>query len=187
MKNNHNKPDTLHIKNNAKNDLVYHYNRNERLALLHKKRDKPAGKGFFRNKILLIIVCDIILIILIFYIVHHFILKEEEKPDTATIDMDVYHIRLSGYRIKDKVFARLYIEKVKNAENEGESEQQSVDILFSIDNENPVQLKEKLPGKKGEEIKVQATLVSGDPENELSAQAMIGNKTETLTILPLER
>ncbi|MBN2531636.1 MAG: hypothetical protein JXB88_02025 [Spirochaetales bacterium] len=177
------KKNTLHIKENAKKDIVYHYNRKERLALLHKKPDSRSEKGLFRNKILLIIVCDIILIILIYSIIHIFILKDEKEPDTGAIDMEAYHVQLNGYRIKDKVFARLNIEKVQKTEKEEEQ----VIVLFFMGTGEPVECEEKLPGTEGDGIKLQATLVCADEKEGLSAQVRIGNKSETLIILPLER
>jgi hypothetical protein len=241
MNNNNNNKDTLTIKTIAKKDIVYHYSREERLAMLQKKSGAGPGKGLFRNKILLLIVCDIILIILIYYFVYNFIAKNEAPPDTATTDIAGYHIRLHGYRIKDKVFARLYIEKIEDTEKE--SEEKSVSVQFSIETGSParlntyqdsapgnttpknnnrdstmvstpqrtlmpnsnfrgapqrtlmpnsnfnsaVQYKEKLPGTAGEEIKIQATLISGDESNELSARVIIGDINETLRILPRER
>lgn len=211
MKKNNTEPDRLHIKNKAKQNIVYHYNREERLAMVHKKPVNSSGKGLFRNKILLIIVCDIILIIIIYYIFNNFILKEEKKPDSAARDIYGYSVRFSGYRIKDKVFTRLSIEKVENTGTEesntsGRSVESftgkkfntpaagvsnclpTADIRFSIDNgETSVQHMEQLPRFEGEEITVQATLFSSNDKAELSAQVMIGDKTETLLILPLER
>ena len=198
---NNKEENSLHIKENASKDIVYHYKRIERAS--DQKKEKPKGlKGLFRNKALLLILCDIILIILIYYFVQSPLMDTLNKKNHTIINIDDYFITLSGYRIKDKVFARVYIEKEGNTEIRGSN---MVTVTFSAGDDSIV-LTQELPlknssgdlgsnpenvgsnsGDNGEGVKVQATLSCEDVSKELRAVIEIGEKSGTLAIIPLER
>ena len=180
MKNNR-EPDTLFIKKNASEEIIYHYNKEESSADRHKKPDVKGFKSLIRNKVLLIIVCDIILIILVFYILQGDIFKNDQKPEKKNIEG--YDIALSGFRIKDKIYARLYIEKTPTAGNE----EKNFIVRFYIDKNTSIRVSGELPVSAGESINTRATLISPDINSELFAQITIGQATDTLVITPLER
>jgi hypothetical protein len=183
MNNKDDKPDTLPVKSRAKKEIVYYYKREERLSMLKHKPGDTSGKGIVRNKILLIIVCDIILIILIFSLINHFVLNKDENSQSVETDMGNYSLHLRGYRIKDKVFARLFIEK----KGKTGRERKMVSVLFSLHTGQTMQVNETLPHRAGDEIKIEATLISRDQDDILSAEIRIGDQSDILSLLPRER
>ena len=139
--------------------------------------------------------CDVILIILIFVFVQSPFFNLLVKKKNTVMNIDEYHITLSGYRIKDKVFARLYIERVIEKENE---KQDFISVLFSIEDalsydkslsfdKASSYIKEKLPNTVSEGINIQATLVAPGINKDLIAKVTIGKKTEILAFFPGER
>ncbi|MBN2442955.1 MAG: hypothetical protein JXJ04_16470 [Spirochaetales bacterium] len=172
--------ETLQIKKDSDRELVYHYQRKKRPG----DNDKTKGiKRLFRNKGLLIIVCDIILITLIYFFIRSPLFDTKKETPPASIKIDNYYFTLHGYRIKDKVFARLYIENWGEWENEAVSR---VRVRFSLGDE-VVDLLANLPSRDKEEVKVPATLLCPDNNTELTASVTLGEKTESLTVIPLER
>ena len=189
--------DRLTIDKGAGTNVVYRYNREERLA--SQKRAGKRGKerkipfrvtGFFKsNPAVLIILIDIVLVLIVFIVFRNI---RFSRDDAAMIHG--YSISLHGFSIRDRVFVHLIV-SCTDADTPGVPET-GPDIIIEPDGVvvrffqrgGPyVKKAGPLPECGGADTDISADFVSASGLDILYAVTEIGGTRKTLSISVTER
>ncbi|MBN2735360.1 MAG: hypothetical protein JXR70_00160 [Spirochaetales bacterium] len=169
----------LVIPKNAKQELVFHYDRKERLSMQGAPSQKKT-EGFIKKyRGLLIILADIVIIGLIF-LGTQIMFSYNGRP------INQYSFELSGYRISDKVFASLRIISSEQAAIQNRAKRVSIDF-FLEGYGRKYTLENELPQDAGQHTEIRGTLVSPLKDLVLTAHIFIGNERRELSVKVRER
>jgi len=179
MKDN-NTGDKISIKKSAEKEIIYHYNREERLKRLKLKSELHVKKGFFRkNKVLIIIIIDIFLLIIVF-LSFRFLFHNIQAQKTTS----GYTYTLSSFLINDKAFSKVKIKRTHKTNNKNPIKAK---VRFYQEKGNSVVKEVFLPEKSGESIDISATFVILQDNNEIHAEVSIKDNSFILSAIPIDR
>lgn len=167
------KPPEIKITRNSRKDLVYHYNRDERLSMDGAPHNQGEQSFFQRYRGILIILADILFLVLVYIGVQN-VLVFDARP------VDKYSFELSGYRIKDKVFAKLAVQR-----NDDEASKASpvLKVEFYLKDYGEKQIvEENLPRNPGGSIDIRVVLPSPQDDQVLNAKIFLANETREFSL-----
>lgn len=179
MKNNHT-ADKITIKGSAEKEIIYHYNREERLkGLKHSSAALTKKRFFSKNKVLMIIIMDIILLIIIFLIFRCILYNAE-----ANKNLYGYSFSLSSFHINDKAFLKVKIKKTHEIDNENPV---NAKIRFYQEYGNSVIKEVILPDTLNESIDIPAALLIRQGNDKIHAEVSIKDNSFILSAIPEDR
>jgi len=161
------------VRKEAQRELVYHYNRQERLEHDLAPRPTPPGGSFLRNRSLRIVLLNMLLLGAIVFAGQRLLLA---SGDQARIG--AYSASLRALRFEGTVFATLSLRLTGRPSAAGER----FAVRFVLEpGEGGLEQTAALPVSPGEEVTVGEAipLTSGDPRN-LRAELTVGGKTRRL-------
>ncbi|MBN1698309.1 MAG: hypothetical protein JW881_12415 [Spirochaetales bacterium] len=170
----------LVIRPDVPQEVVYHYNREERLGSLDPDRAEKKKKRGGRNFFTVILVADILIIVIVL-----FFLRWSGLTDRPEIRMLGRHMRLGAYWIKDRVFVKLEIEG--NGKHEDAPDGGECRVRFYQKEGGACTKTFVLPARGGGVKEISCSFFSKSVQKRIWADVSIGNLSERLSITPNER
>jgi hypothetical protein len=169
----------LIISKNSSQDMIYYYNREQRLDKL-KLKGKNQRRGIFRkNSILLILIVDILIICIIFLFI-----RWSKWGDDSRMTFSGYSIKLGAYWIKDRIFAKL---EITEGNKEPVQTRMNGTVRFYQKDGNYCEKPFIFPSRNQNSTEIACSFLSKAVGNTVFADISIGNITKRLSMKPNER
>ena len=157
-------------------DLDFHYNREERLAMRSAPKASGSGRGLLRGrKRPLVLLINLVLMVALFMI------YARTQGPAHTAEVLGWQVTLRGMAAGSDVLAVLEATAGAGADRARQSGEERLFVVFRA-GEAEMRLSEVLPARpaQGDSIVVSGRLVEAGRPRDLSAEVSIGDRTTTL-------